>query len=312
MHKAKHHLHQSHQARMNLKLQRLSNELLKKKVTYTAVGVASLLIVIKGLAWLYTDSISILSTLTDSILDLGASLMNLFAIYHAARPPTKDYKFGHEKLESLGALGQAILITISGIFIFKASLERLLYPHPIHHASTGIGVLIFSLVITIALVLFQRKVIKQTKSLAVMADSTHYSSDIFLNIGGFIALGLYIWLGWSFFDSLVGCLVALYIFFAAYTVTKRSFRILLDAEIPLQEQQAILALLHAHEAVRKIEQYKTRTSGDKNFIYATILFDEKMTVATTYAVLKTLEKNILKIYPYTEVSLCSKPYKNEK
>lgn len=288
------------------------NDHLKKQASYASVTVAATLIIIKIFAWIHTNSISILSTLTDSVLDLGASAMNLLAVYHAMRPPNAEYKFGRDKLESLGAIGQSILLFISGSFIFKASLDRLLHPEPLKNPELGIGILVFSLIITFALVIFQRIAIQRTKSLALVADSAHYRSDLFLNVGGLVAIGLYMWLGWVFFDSLVGCAVAFYIFYAAHKIIQRSFRILLDAEIPLEERQAIFKVLQSHPHVKKVDCYKTRTSGSKLFICAHIYLTEKTNVSDAYKIIKSLEKTVEKIYPFSEILLCPKPYKISK
>ncbi|MEI8320462.1 MAG: cation diffusion facilitator family transporter [Alphaproteobacteria bacterium] len=288
-----------------------NNRALKKKATCASVLVATLLILIKAFAWTHTHSISILSTLTDSTLDLAASLITLGAVYHAGRPPSEEFKFGLGKLESLGAIAQAFVIVISGIFILKASVDRLFNPAPIENPNLGIVVLIFSLGITIVLVLFQKQVIEKTGSLSVIADSAHYQSDIFLNGGGLIALGMYSWLGWAFLDSLVGCLVALYIFWAAYSISHKSFRILLDAEIPSDEREAIYKILEDHPQVGEVFSLKTRTSGEQHYIYASIVLPAKTTIEDSHTLLKSLEKKIANLYPGAEVVLHPKPSKKK-
>ena len=84
---------------------------LMKAATYASVSVAGVLIAAKFTAWVMTDSVSMLSTLIDSVLDVGASLLNLVAVHHALSPADKEHRFGHGKAEALSGLAQAAFIT---------------------------------------------------------------------------------------------------------------------------------------------------------------------------------------------------------
>ncbi|MFQ5786163.1 MAG: cation transporter, partial [Alphaproteobacteria bacterium] len=75
--------------------------------TAASVAVASVLIVVKVFAWLLTDSVSVLSSLVDSVIDVMASIVNLLAVRHALQPADREHRFGHGKAEPLAALGQA-------------------------------------------------------------------------------------------------------------------------------------------------------------------------------------------------------------
>ena len=57
--------------------------LLMKRATYASVGVVTILVIAKTVAWLVTDSVSVLASLLDSLLDAAASLINLVAVRHA-------------------------------------------------------------------------------------------------------------------------------------------------------------------------------------------------------------------------------------
>ena len=82
---------------------------LMRLATYASVGVASALIVAKFTSWVMTDSVSLLSTLIDSLLDVAASMVSLVAVRHALTPADREHRFGHGKAEPLAALGQSTL-----------------------------------------------------------------------------------------------------------------------------------------------------------------------------------------------------------
>src|SRR5574341_1841294 len=92
-------------------------ERLMRFATYAAVAVASLLIIAKFAAYLLTGSVSMLSTLIDSLLDAAASLVNLVAVRHALMPADREHRFGHGKAEALAGLGQSAFIAGSAVFL---------------------------------------------------------------------------------------------------------------------------------------------------------------------------------------------------
>ncbi|MFO1145463.1 MAG: cation transporter [Rhodospirillales bacterium] len=95
-----------------------------------SVGVALLLTIAKTAAYFATGSVSLLSTLMDSVLDLAASLINLVAIFQAAVPADREHRFGHGKAEPLAGLGQAAFVAGSSVFVLVQALGRLLHPAP--------------------------------------------------------------------------------------------------------------------------------------------------------------------------------------
>ncbi|MFV2003423.1 MAG: cation transporter, partial [Paracoccaceae bacterium] len=81
-----------------------------------------ILVAAKFGAWLVTDSISLLSTMVDSLLDAGASLINLLAVRRALEPADREHRFGHGKAEPLAGLSQAAFISGSALFLLIWSL----------------------------------------------------------------------------------------------------------------------------------------------------------------------------------------------
>ena len=128
---------------------------LMRLATYASVTVAAILIVVKLGAWLATESVSLLSSLVDSLLDAGSSLINLFAIYHALQPADREHRFGHGKAEALAGLAQAAFIAGSGVFVMLEAIDRLFNPTVIDNGEFGIGVMVFAILLTSILVLFE-------------------------------------------------------------------------------------------------------------------------------------------------------------
>ena len=96
-------------------------------------------------------------------------------------PPDREHRFGHGKAEPLAALGQAAFLLGSALFLIAEAVRRLISPEPVENTGIGVAVMLFSLVVTIGLVAYQRHVVRRTGSLAINADALHYSGDILMN-----------------------------------------------------------------------------------------------------------------------------------
>src|SRR5882762_3723962 len=212
---------------------------LRRLATYASVAVAAVLISVKFAAWLETGSVALLSSLVDSLLDIVASLVNLVAVRHALTPADREHRFGHGKAEALAGLGQSAFIAGSALFVFFESIGRLVTPQPVTNGLVGIGVMLFSMAMTLVLVLFQRQVIRRTGSIAVTADSLHYVGDIAANLAVLAALVLSSQFGWHRSDPIFALGVSFYIVFTAWQIARGSFDMLMDREMPDTERNEI-------------------------------------------------------------------------
>ena len=140
--------------------------------SYASVLVAIILIAVKLVTWFLTDSVSIMASLLDSIMDSLASLVNLVAIRYAIKPADDEHRFGHGKAEALAAVAQAAFIIGSGLLLLLYSMQRLLQPSAteLQHSGIGIGVMLFATALTLGLVLLQRHAIRVTNSPLIKTD----------------------------------------------------------------------------------------------------------------------------------------------
>ena len=202
-----------------------------RNVTYASVIVAVFLVSIKLYAWSITDSVSILSSLVDSVFDALASIFNLLAVRHALTPADKDHRFGHGKAEALSGLAQSTFIFGSVIFLLIEVFKRFFYPKSIDNSFEGIIIISISLLVTIVLVVYQRKIIRKTNSKAIKADSLHYFSDVLLNSGVIISLILTSYFGMGLIDPLVALFMDLSFDYILFPVVLGTIIIIVSAII---------------------------------------------------------------------------------
>src|SRR6266702_6922318 len=193
-----------------------------KRATYASVAVASLLIAAKIVGWLLTGSVSVLSSLLDSLLDIAASVVNLVAVHHAVTPADREHRFGHGKAEPLAGLGQSAFIVGSAAILFIEVLHRAVNPKPVENSRVGIAVMLFSIVITIGLVTYQRHVVARTGTLAIGADELHYRSDIILNVSVIATLLLGHALRMPILDPIFGGAIGIWIIYGAIRIARLS------------------------------------------------------------------------------------------
>jgi ferrous-iron efflux pump FieF len=281
---------------------------LKTVAASASVAVAASLIAAKAAAYFATGSVSLLSTLVDSLLDLVASLINFIAIRHAAQPADREHRFGHGKAEPLAGLGQAAFVAGSAVFLVVQAGARLVQPQPISNERAGIAVMLLSIALTFALVIFQRWVIRRTGSVAIGADSLHYKSDLLVNVGVIAALLAASHLGWVLVDPLFAIAVAVYILISAWQIFSSSFQLLMDRELPEADRAQIRAIAEAHPAVICIHDLRTRSSGTHTFVQFHLELDGDLTLIDAHTIAEQVMHEIEAQFPNAEVLIHEDPH----
>jgi ferrous-iron efflux pump FieF len=265
---------------------------LMRLATYASVATATVLAILKLVAWVMTDSVSLLSTLIDSLLDVAASLVTLFAIRQALTPADNEHRFGHGKAEPLASLGQAAFIAGSSLLLFVQAVPRLFSPQALEKPVIGFGVMGFSIVATFVLTRFQAMVSRKTGSLAIKADSAHYLSDLLVNVSVIVAFVLSSELGWYLADPICALLVAFYILWTAWTIARGSLDMLMDRELPDEERQRIRAFVLAQPEVRGVHDLRTRASGPHRFVQMHLELDPQISLERAHRIADALERRL--------------------
>jgi ferrous-iron efflux pump FieF len=278
-----------------------------RQATYASVTVAVTLIVAKLVIWNMSDSVALLSSLIDSTLDVMASLISLFAVRQALMPADKEHRFGHGKAESLAALGQSLFVGGSAIFLVFEAGGRVLRPHEIDHGIAAISVMVLSLVLTLALVQFQRYVIKETGSMAIAADSLHYSADLLVNSGIIIGLIAVTALGWTLADPIVALAVAFYLIVTAWRIALRAMDMLMDRELDDDAREEIRAIILSHPEVRSMHDLRTRSAGVHSFIQLHLELDGDLSLSEAHRIADEVEKLVSAKFENAEILIHEDP-----
>lgn len=280
---------------------------LMRRATRASIAVALVMVAVKLGAWLLTDSVSLLSSLLDSLLDLASSVVNFVAVHQALVPADREHRFGHGKAEPLASLGQAAFITGSALVLLIQALQHLLTPAPVSHADIGMAVMVFAIIVTLVLVRYQNYVVRRTGSLVVSADELHYRADLILNGSVILSLIATNELGWAAIDPLFGAAIGVWIIYGAWRVAKKAIIQLMDHELPDEARARIRQLALAHPQVRAVHDLRTRAAGPNAFVQVHLEMDGDLPLKEAHRISDAVEADILAAFPHAEVMIHQDP-----
>ncbi len=268
-----------------------------------SVIVALALVALKLWALGETGALSVAASLADSAMDLMVSLGGLAALVYAARPADEDHAFGHSSAEDLAALGQSLFILASAGVIGFAAIRRLLSDSPAPLASEGVGILVMtlSILLTLGLVAWQRRVAARTGSRVVKADSLHYLGDLLPNLGAILSLAVSARFGLSQIDSVVALGAALMLAVGALSIFRGAWDALMDRAADPALVEGIAAIARDWPGVQGFHDLKTRTAGAVVFVNIHIELDGDQSLREAHAIGAALRRKILETYPQTDV-----------
>ncbi|HDM8422280.1 CDF family cation-efflux transporter FieF [Yersinia enterocolitica] len=279
---------------------------LVKAAALSATVLASILLIIKIFAWWHTGSVSLLAALVDSLVDLTASLTNLFVVRYSLQPADEEHTFGHGKAESLAALAQSMFISGSALFLFLTGFQHLASPEPLQDPGLGIWVTLIALFSTLILVTFQRWVVRKTQSQAIRADMLHYQSDVMMNGAILIALALS-WYGFHRADALFALGIGVYILYSALRMGYEAVQALLDRALPDDERQEIINIVTSWPGVIGAHDLRTRQSGPTRFIQLHLEMEDMLPLMEAHILADQVERALLHRFPGADILIHQDP-----
>ena len=274
---------------------------LTRSAAFASIAMAAFLLGLKLWATWRTGSTAMLGSLADTGLDLVASLATLWGVWFASQPADAEHRFGHGKAEALAAMFQVMLIVVSASAILFRAVERLAQGAQTAAAEDGIAVSVIAIAATFVLLWWQRRVIRQTGSVAIKADNVHYQSDLMLNLAVIAALVLDQYKGFEKADPLFGIAIAGWLMWGAWRAASEAVDQLLDREWPDDKRQRFVEIAARHPELSNLHDLRTRTSGAHDFVQFHVDLPGGMTVAQAHAVIERVERDLCGHFPGMEL-----------
>lgn len=288
----------------------------KLRIAYSSLFAAIFIVTIKFLAAYISGSIAVLSELFHSSIDLLACIATVISVKYSAKPPDNEHQYGHEKIESISALFQVLILVIMCIYLIYESIDRIIHPyHP------EINIWIFIVIILCIGIDYSRsrallKVARETNSQALEADSLHFSSDILSSI--FVLVSMIftyykippLYKDVPLADPIAAIMVSIIIFLTTLKLTKRAFNLLMD-RVPEELHEKIKDLIVSNKKIEGLKSLRVRVSGRKTFIDSEVLIGRTKLFSEAHEIVNEIENKIKEKYPNSDIVIHTEPVETQ-
>jgi cation diffusion facilitator family transporter len=267
---------------------------------YALLSLAAALATIglKAAAFALTGSIGLLSDALESLVNIAAALIALYALGVAARPADEEHNYGHTKAEYLASGFEGALILLAAVSIAVAAVSRLIEPRPIQSLGLGAGVALVATLINLAAARVLADAGARYDSITLEADAQHLMTDVWTSVGVVAGVAAAQLTGWHRLDPLIALAVAISILWTGVGLVRRSLLGLLDTGLPEPLRSEIGQILDAHrEGGVEYHALRTRQAGARRFISFHILVPGEWTVQKGHDLLEAIEEEIRAAIP---------------
>jgi len=271
---------------------------------YAKVSIAAALVTIglKIAAWQLTGSVGLLSDAAESVVNLVAALIALWALTIAARPPDEAHAFGYTKAEYFASGAEGFLILAAAFGIAVAAWGRWQNPKPITDAWVGIGVSAAASLVNGAVAAALWRAGNRLRSITLRADAHHLLTDVWTSAGVIVGIALVALTGWLRLDPLIAFAVAVNIVWTGWKLVRETGLGLLDQSVPEQERQEITeALTPFQEEGILFHAIRTRVAGPRRFVEMHVLVPGNWTIQRGHDLCESIESGVRKALPQTTV-----------
>lgn len=239
----------------------------KSKLVMRSLMIAFGLTVLKTTVGILTNSIAILATAVDSLMDFIMSLVNFFFIRSAEKPADINHPYGHGKMESFAGLVQSLLMGLITLGLAGATVHRFIHPKPVEQPGAGIAIIVFAILVNAWHVRNLRKSMMATGSQIMATEYVHYASDFLSHLGVVASIILFQITGFLHWDPIMSVLIVIYLVYSVAQIFNSSLGELLDEQLPKHVLADIQnTILNFHPCIIDFHDMKTRKVGDTRFI----------------------------------------------
>jgi len=274
-----------------------------------SILVVILLILLKVAVGVITGSLSILAQAVDSFLDLFAVSITFLAIRVASKPADAEHPFGHGKAENIAAIVQAVLIFLAGGSIIYTAVQRLRTETALELTEAGMAVMAVSILVSIFLSRYLRRVAKQEDSAALEANAHNIAADVYSAAAVLVGLIVVRFTGLDIIDDILAGIVALFILKVAFDVLRHSFGALVDVKLPEEEESAVKAAITEHFGgeVVSFHKLRTRKAGRQRYIDLHLVMPRQVSIEEAHGMCDHLEKDMRNRLRRTDITIHVEP-----
>jgi cation diffusion facilitator family transporter len=194
----------------------------KKKLVYRqgwiSIFVNGLLFISKYWVGTVTGSIALMADAWHSLSDSLTSLIVIFGAKISSKPPDDEHPFGHGRAELIASIIIGVILGLVGFEFAKESIAKLVNREGVEYGSAAIWVTVISIITNELLAQYAFWVGRKTGNPSLKADGWHHRSDALSSI--IILVGIFFSGYFWWIDGVLGFIVSLLLFYAAYDIIK--------------------------------------------------------------------------------------------
>ena len=277
----------------------------------------SFLIIMKLAVGIMSGAVSIISEAIHSLMDLAAAIMAYLSIRIANRPADERHPYGHEKVENVSGVLEAVLIFVAAALIIAESVKKLASGEGVANLELGVAVMLVSGIVNILVSKRLYKVAREEDSVALEADALHLKTDVYSSLGvaggllAIVVLKRAFGLAWApLLDPVVAMAIAVFILWEAWGMLRKAFGPLLDASLSPEELATVRRIVEGREGV-EAHALRTRRSGGTKHIDFHLAVPAGMSVAESHALCDAIEREIEAALERTSVLIHIEPREAE-
>jgi cation diffusion facilitator family transporter len=212
------------------------------RVQRWVLSISVALLLVKMLAYYFTNSVAILTDALEAIVNVVAGVIGLWSLSIAAKPRDLDHPYGHGKIEFLSAAAEGLMISVAGALIMVEAVQQLIDPDAVQNLDTGMLLISTTAVVNFILGAICIKTGTKNNSLALIASGKHLHSDAYTTLGILVGILLLYFTGIQWIDSLTALLFSAFILVTGFSIIRKSVAGIMDeSDTALLEKLVVIA-----------------------------------------------------------------------
>ena len=270
--------------------------------TWVGIIINTILAIMKGIAGFISGSRALLADALHSTSDIVGSIVVLFGVKIASKPPDKEHPYGHGKAENIASIIVALLLIMVGVELSISSAKVFFGEAPQAPGTLALYVIIFSIIIKELLFYYKHFLGKKYHSSALIAEAWHHRSDSLSSLAALIGIGAAM-IGQAFQlsyllygDAVAGILVSLIVIKVGYDLAKESSIVIMEKVLDNEETRQYEQTVNAIHGILRIDEILARTHGSYVVIDIKVSVDPEITVKQGHDIAKNVKQNLMDEY----------------
>jgi cation diffusion facilitator family transporter len=272
---------------------------LERRAAAWAVAVGAALMAVKFLAYWLTGSAAVFSDAVESIVNILASSLALYALSLAHAPADEGHPYGHGKVEFISAAFEGGAICVASVFIAVKTVDLLLFRElQVERLGPGLALVAITIVVNGGVGWGLVRLGRRTGSLTLEADGRHLASDAATSAAALAALGIVKLTGWVYADPIAALLIAGYIGWVGWGLFTRAMGGLMDRQDEA-DHRVILRILDGHKSpegpeprICSYHKVRHRHAGRYHWVDLHIRLPGDMSVRRSHEAATAIEEEI--------------------